>query len=189
MHRSWENCRTAAADVGSLCPVLLQPTLCTEQLWVKQYVFLEDTQRSRHITGNKVSAIIELCSYAIHTPCARAVQLNCVVLRVDRQCKCAAPPTWEYHREYAAELFRAKRMYDCRSAEQRECTIVDLQSSGECAGRRNAGRASPSHPFSALCCCCCWAQSLLDHFYLSETWMILQQRILSIRSLILSFSL
>ena len=95
---------------------------------MKQYVFLEDTQRSRHITGNKVSAIIELCSYAIHTPCARAVQLNCVVLRVDRQCKCVAPPTWEYHREYAAELFRAKRMYDCRSAEQREYTIVDLQS-------------------------------------------------------------
>ena len=126
--KSWENCRTAAADVGSLCPVLPQPTLCTEQLWVKQYVFLGDTQRSRHITGKKVSAIIELCSYAIHTPCARAVQLNCVVLRVDRQCKCAAPPTWEYHREYAAELFRAKRMYDCRSAEQRECTIVDLQS-------------------------------------------------------------
>ena len=119
MHRSWENCRTAAADVGSLCPVLLQPTLCTEQLWVKQYVFLEDTQRSRHITGKKVSAIIELCSYAIHTPCARAVQLNCVVLRVDRQCKCVAPPTWEYHREYAAELCRAARMYNCRSAGQR----------------------------------------------------------------------
>ena len=98
---------------------------------MKQYVFLEDTQRSRHVTGNKVSAIIELCSYAIqfHTPCARAVQLNCVVLRVDRQCKCAAPQTWKYHREYAAESYRAKRMYDCRSLEQRECTIVDLQSS------------------------------------------------------------